>query len=65
MHVTEHPRMRVLPAKGNDRLAKNLQQVVEVASVGRKRVIEPIANLAGREVTVYFSTSDLAEVVDH
>src|SRR5205809_7453466 len=46
LHVAKHARMRVLPAKWNNVLAKNLQQAVEVGSFSWKRGVEPIANPA-------------------
>ena len=44
LYITKHARVRVLSAKGNDVLAKNLQQLVETNPFAWKRGVEPVAN---------------------
>ena len=65
MHVAKHPRVRVLPAKRNNRLAKNFQEGIEVASLRRKSGVEPVANLACGSVTIHRPIAKTAKIFDY
>ena len=45
LHIAKHPGMRVLPAKRNDRVAKNFQQRIKISSFDRKLRIEAASDL--------------------
>ena len=57
--------MRVLPAKRNNVLAKNLQQLVEIASFSWERGVEPVANSARKHVTIHPTITEIAEIIGH
>src|SRR5882724_10474075 len=42
LDITKHARMRVLPAKWNDRVAKNFEQGIKIDSFDRKLRVEPL-----------------------
>src|SRR5437762_685908 len=44
LHVAKHPRMRILPAKRNDRVAKNFQKRIKIGSLDWKSGVKPASN---------------------